>query len=426
MDTIATADTSPALFASFHSRPIASPHSCREAFHHNRTGEILSLCIVVGLVLSYLPQHLRIIRHRNSEGFSPLFLLLGATSSASSLGNIVTLQWGQVACCQYLSAGQCFESVLGIAQVFVQWFCFNLIFVLYLLYYPLSAKYVRSVPISVASLPSSHRRPQRFLTALVPSFMRTTTPRGLIRPEHERGAPSSSTTSHLALPVQEDGDSDSDSSSVSSFDPRSILLPGQVRTGLIILSPSYRHALSYFFLTLLHLVLTFLTTSILLVTLPGATEPGRGEDGGGGGGGEGREHPSERAVRVWATTQGLVSVALGCAQYAPQLVLTARRKLVGSLSVPMMLLQTPGSFLFVYTLAIRPAVNFTAWGTYFVTGVLQGTLLVLCLVFKRRQARLGIDDWGREVKPKGLASREGGEDEGARGGAVGERTRLLG
>ncbi|GAA5963053.1 hypothetical protein JCM21900_002217, partial [Sporobolomyces salmonicolor] len=99
-------DTSPlppaSLFASFHSRPIASPHSCREAFHHNRTGEILSLCIVVGLVLSYLPQHFRIIRHRNSEGLSPLFLLLGATSSASSLGNIVTLQWGQVACCHYL------------------------------------------------------------------------------------------------------------------------------------------------------------------------------------------------------------------------------------------------------------------------------------------------------------------------------------
>ncbi|CEQ42716.1 SPOSA6832_04551, partial [Sporobolomyces salmonicolor] len=409
-------DTSPlppaSLFASFHSRPIASPHSCREAFHHNRTGEILSLCIVVGLVLSYLPQHFRIIRHRNSEGFSPLFLLLGATSSASSLGNIVTLQWGQVACCHYLSAGQCFESVLGIAQVFVQWFCFNLIFVLYLLYYPLSAKYVRSVPISVAALPSSHRRPQRFLRGLVPSFMRTTTPRGLIRPEQAGGAPSSSTASHLVLPGQDDGgDSDSDSSSV--------------RTGLIILSPSYRHALSYFFLTLLHLVLTFLTTSILLVTLPGATEPGRGEDGGGGrgGGGGGREHPSERAVRVWATTQGLVSVGLGCAQYAPQLVLTARRKLVGSLSVPMMLLQTPGSFLFVYTLAIRPSVNFTAWGTYFVTGVLQGTLLVLCLVFKRRQAKLGIDDWGREVTPKGatlLPGRQGEEDR------AGERTRLLG
>ena len=44
-------------------------------------------------------------------------------------------------------------------------------------------------------------------------------------------------------------------------------------------------------------------------------------------------------MRVWATTLGVAAVALGCAQYAPQLVLTARRKLVGSLSIPMMCLQ---------------------------------------------------------------------------------------
>lgn len=162
--------------------------------------------------------------------------------------------------------------------------------------------------------------------------MRSSTPSDLIR------APSSTTrrTSSLSVPIAEGGGSDSDSlasdsSSTSSFDPRNVLLPGQVRQGLIILSPSYRHSLSYFFLVLLHLLLTFLTTSILLITLPGEpaddSQPTR------------REHPSERAVRVWATTLGLLAVALGCAQYAPQLIHTARKKLVGSLSIPMMLLQ---------------------------------------------------------------------------------------
>lgn len=80
---------------------------------------ILSLLIIGGMIISYLPQvspvqcgeggkaedegqHYRIIHARSSEGFSPWFLLLGATSSASSMLNIVTLQWGQVACCQYL------------------------------------------------------------------------------------------------------------------------------------------------------------------------------------------------------------------------------------------------------------------------------------------------------------------------------------
>ncbi|GAA5829901.1 hypothetical protein JCM5353_006108 [Sporobolomyces roseus] len=393
----------------FHSRPIVSPSTCKAAFNHNRTGEILSICIVVGLVISYIPQHYRIIRHRNSEGFSPLFLFLGATSSASSLGNIITLQWGQVACCKYLTSGQCFESVLGIVQIFTQWFCFNLIFILYLLYYPLHSKYVRSVPISESSLPSSHRTPKPFYSTLVPDFMRSSTPSNLIRP-----ATSSTNrrTSSLSVPVPvaegeegSDSGSISDSSSTSSFDPRNVLLPGQVRQGLIILSPSYRHSLSYFFLVLLHLLLTFLTTSILIITLPGEpaddSQPTR------------REHPSERAVRVWATTLGLLAVALGCAQYAPQLILTARKKLVGSLSIPMMLLQTPGSFVFVWTLAIRPGVDFTGWAPYFVTGILQGTLLILCLFFKRRQTRLGIDDWGNELTKRG--SPEGDE-----------RSRLLG
>jgi hypothetical protein len=80
-----------------------------------------------------------------------------------------------------------------------------------------------------------------------------------------------------------------------------------------------------------------------------------------------------------------------------------------------LLSQTPGSFLFVYTLAIRPSVTYTAWITYFVTGLLQGTLLILCLMWKRRQARLGVDDWGRKVEVV----------EGVERAEEGERRRLL-
>ncbi|BGO97934.1 hypothetical protein NBRC10513v2_001930 [Rhodotorula toruloides] len=391
--------------ALFHSRPTPSPSTCKAAFEHDTTGTVLSSLIIAGLLLSYAPQYIRIIRHKNSEGFSPLFLLLGATSSASSLGNIVTLQWGQVACCQYLTKGQCAESVLGIAQVFTQWFCFSLIFILYLVYYPLSSKYVRSVPIASSALP--RRKP--FLTSLVPDFMRTTTPSNLIRPSRS----SASLTSDVSSADDETDDE-------RAFNPSTFLLPGQLRRGEIILSSEYRQAVSLFLLTVLHFLLTFLTTFILLLTLPKAETPHQGTPSpwdpvpGNGGG---REHPSERAVRVWATTLGLVSVALGCAQYAPQLVHTARRRLVGSLSIPMMMLQTPGSFVFVYTLAIRPGVNFTGWATYFVTGVLQGTLLVLCLVFRRRQKREGVDDWGEP-----LPGREGEQRDQGRGG---ERERLL-
>ncbi|GAA5933261.1 hypothetical protein JCM3775_002589 [Rhodotorula graminis] len=394
-----------------HSRPVVSPEACHAAYEHDPVAFTLSACICIGLVLSYLPAYYRIVRHHNSEGYSPWFLLLGATSSASSLANIVTLQWGQVACCQYLSAGQCFESVLGIGQVFLQWAAFLTLFVLYLLYYPLSGKYVRSVPITTSALPSSHRRPKPFLSSLVPDFMRSTTPADYVRAEPTG-------TSDTGDDSDSDGD-DATTDGEGAFDPGSYILPGQLRRGEIILSSPYRHAVSLFALTILHLALTALTTFILLLTLPKAETPHPGAPPnpvpGHPGGGEGREHPSERAVRVWATTLGLVAVALGCAQYAPQLVLTARRRLVGSLSIPMMALQTPGSFVFVYTLAVRPGVNFSGWATYFVTGVLQGTLLVLCLLFKRRQARLGVDDWGKSVGPDGERV----------GGAAGERDALL-
>lgn len=77
--------------------------------------------------------------------------------------------------------------------------------------------------------------------------------------------------------------------------------------------------------------------------------------------------------------------------------------------------------MFVYTLAIRPGVDFTGWAPYFVTGVLQGTLLILCLIFKRRQAKLGIDDWGNDTS--GSSSSTASPNENRR---QSERSRLLG
>jgi hypothetical protein len=37
------------------------------------------------------------------------------------------------------------------------------------------------------------------------------------------------------------------------------------------------------------------------------------------------------------------------------------------------------------------------WVTYATAGILQACLLVMCLFWKRRQRRLGIDDFGRPL-----------------------------
>jgi len=84
-------------------------------------------------------------------------------------------------------------------------------------------------------------------------------------------------------------------------------------------------------------------------------------------------------------------------QYAPQIYLTWNHKLVGALSIPMMCIQTPGAILMVTNLAIRPGTNWTSWAPYAAAGIMQGCLLVLCLVWKARQRRLGVDDFGKPL-----------------------------
>lgn len=263
---------------------------------------------------------------------------------------------------------------------------------LYLVFYPRTHKYVRNLPLDPTALA---RHPVAtigsLLGNLVPDFMKSPHPTRVRRDSASSSGSSASS-----------GDD-------NPFDPSSIILPGEVRRGEISLSPDYRYALSLFCLTALHFALTALTTAILLTVLPRTPRAGSPPAGHP----PGREHPSETAVRVWATTLGVTSVALAMWQYVPQLFLTARTRLVGSLSIPMMCLQTPGSFVFVYTLAIRPGVNWTGWATYAVTGLFQGGLLVLCVCWKRRQKVLGIDDWGKKLV--GVAG----------AGVADERTRLL-
>ena len=145
------------------------------------------------------------------------------------------------------------------------------------------------------------------------------------------------------------------------------------------------------------------------------------------------------------------------AQYAPQLVQTYRSRLVGALSIGTMVIQVPGAVLFILSLTSRPGVDWTSWMPYAVTATMQAALLVcffpprltgrcppegrggrlmrgprslhqrgarpgtrqaadeqgLCVAWKRRQKREGIDDFGHKLS-------EGGDV------TAGERDALLG
>ncbi|KAF9942065.1 hypothetical protein BGZ65_010976 [Modicella reniformis] len=250
---------------------------------HNNYTLALALFIVVGMFVSYLPQHFRIIHKGTSEGISPWFLLLGTISASSSFLNVVVLQWKLIMCCKILDLGPCVESTLAIVQLGVQFVMFSLILILYLLYFPANK--------IVIALGQQHVR--RF--SLLPAR-----------------------TEEWALS----------------------LMIARVVT--------------------LHLVICVLVTIGMLAIVGG---------------------PEHRATSSWAAFLGITSVILAIIQYLPQIHRTYKRKSVGALSIPMMLMQTPGAALLTLSLALQKGTNWTTWIVYAVSGCLQGMLLVMCIYF---------------------------------------------
>ncbi|KAJ6259410.1 hypothetical protein Dda_6312 [Drechslerella dactyloides] len=245
----------------------------------------ISVLLFLGILISYIPQHHRIITRRTSEGISPLFLLLGVTSGTCALANIWMLGWGVVECCATdLGPFQCFAGMLGILQVTAQWSCFMIILLLFLIYFP------------------------------------------------------------LATPVYPT----SDNLSTDSHHHE---------------NPSPTTALSISLLSFIHLVVTLVVSVYLYRTA------------------------SPSAVASWTAFLGVQSTLLASIQYIPQIYTTYKLKAVGSLSIPMMCLQTPGSFVWAISLATREGTDWSSWLVYCVTGTLQGSLLAMAIVFERRRKR---------------------------------------
>ncbi|WVR08984.1 hypothetical protein IAU60_006044 [Kwoniella sp. DSM 27419] len=299
-------------------RPPPTQDQCPS--HHDVPTLVLSLLLCTGLVISYLPQHLRIIRSKSSEGFSPWFLLLGATSSASGMLNLLIVQWPLFRCCRVLNAGTCFETLLGFFQVTLQWLLFSIILILYLVYFPAHLKWQRVLP---------------------------------LEPEHH----------HYGALVSEDTTPGS---------------TGDDDLGTITTTPEWRLAVTLGIVVLLHLALLFLLSLSLLLVLPPT-------------------QPPHRFLRYLATFLGISATLLAVLQYAPQIHKTYRSRLVGALSLGTMAIQVPGSVLFVLSLVFRPGTDWTSWLAYAVTGGMQGALFIICLLWKRRQKQLGIDDFGNAV-----------------------------
>jgi uncharacterized protein with PQ loop repeat len=118
----------------------------------------LASFLVIGILVSYLPQHYKIFARRSSEGLSPYWVLLGGLSSIAAIGNILVLPASrqQMSCCTELDGGACAAALLGVAQIGVQWTCFMIIVLLFLVFFPRSDAEAQDLTASTASLTHSN------------------------------------------------------------------------------------------------------------------------------------------------------------------------------------------------------------------------------------------------------------------------------
>lgn len=123
-------------------------------------------------------------------------------------------------------------------------------------------------------------------------------------------------------------------------------------------------------------------------------------------------------------------------QYLPQILHTYHAKTVGAVSIPTMLIQVPGSYLMVYTLAVRPGVNASTWVSFLVSGTLQLVLCVLCVYYHRkggyRRLEAGTTSSGFALAEEEDVGSFGGDGDAglsrgtSRAGSVDDKERLLG
>jgi hypothetical protein len=82
---------------------------------------------------------------------------------------------------------------------------------------------------------------------------------------------------------------------------------------------------------------------------------------------------------------GMAAVAIGLAQYIPQIVTTCKLRDPGSLSMLMLGIQFPGGMANALFMWIGQHESWTSWGSTMSAAIQQMILFIICVVFKLRQ-----------------------------------------
>jgi len=249
----------------------------------------IGIALIFGVLISYIPQHVAIIRSKTSQGISWITIFLANVATCCNVVNAILEQWDNIACCGELGVLKCNATLLSVYQIGTGWINSSILFILVLAFFP--------------------------------------------------------------------------------KDP-----PGEMANK----KNKIRGVIGWFVYIILFVLIVPSAGGTLLALIG----------------------PDSKELHSYAFSLGIIATVSNVIQYTPQIIKTLLEKDIGSLSILMLLLQAPGSFLVVVFQGIMYKESVSTWLPFFITGVQQVILLIICIVFEvRKRKRLAKERIDSETVP---------------------------
>jgi len=94
----------------------------------------IGVFLIVGTIVSYIPQYLSIIRNQSSDGINYIMLGFALASSFFTAINAGILNWPYIICCLELTGVECLANNIATEQLLSGLLCYTLLYVVFLMY----------------------------------------------------------------------------------------------------------------------------------------------------------------------------------------------------------------------------------------------------------------------------------------------------
>ncbi|EFA74763.1 hypothetical protein PPL_11795 [Heterostelium album PN500] len=112
--------------------------------HMNGLSIALGVGLIIGGVISTLPQHYKILKSKSASGLSYLWLFLGNVNQFSACVNAFMLKYPQIDACTKLGFMKCGPSMLALIQLVALWMFTFPIYILYIIFTPNDLKRINA------------------------------------------------------------------------------------------------------------------------------------------------------------------------------------------------------------------------------------------------------------------------------------------